>query len=84
MTPNAAFNHVLDNLDALSIHGSDDEITTTLLAIANSIFGIALLRLPPSERESILFGLEAGVRGFINEVNARRSVTPRASNGHSN
>jgi hypothetical protein len=84
MSPHAAFNSVLDSVDALSIHGSDDEVTTTLLAIANSIFGIALLRLPPSEREAIIFGLEGGVRDFINQVNARRSMIPKASNGHAN
>jgi hypothetical protein len=81
MSPHAAFNSVLDSVDALSIDGNPDEITTVLLAIANSIFGIALLRLAPSEREAVLFGLEGGVRGFVNQVNARRSAIPQATNG---
>jgi hypothetical protein len=74
MTPATAIDHILNSVDGLEIEGGHDDTVTTLLAAATAIAGIALMRIQPSERERLLFGIEPAIRQYIAQVNAHRAV----------
>jgi hypothetical protein len=86
MTPTAAIHRVLDSVYSIELDGDEDELACTLLGLGTTISAIALAQLAdPREREAVLQSIEHDVRDRTHHILlARRSMTPKAANGHGN